>query len=193
MRHRCARRRRCGTRVVRIHTIDAKLAESIHSNLTNGDAVPDLGVRGDTTDKALGVRKQAADAYRGKFVGDGSTDEVKRASGIAEVNVIEASDRGLSCVKTHGCVKKSVGIVQCCVTHRYVERATDVVKQRGSTHGLVLNATYVGNERRNADGVVITAINVSKERQNANCVVIEGSTGSIRVIIRERGITNGGV
>src|SRR6266481_8415689 len=58
------RRRRCGTRVVRVHTISAKLAGSIHSNLTNGDAVPDLGVRGDTVDKAgSGTRKDAADAY----------------------------------------------------------------------------------------------------------------------------------
>ena len=68
-RHRCVRRRRCGTRVVRVHTIDAKLAESIHSNLTNGDAVSDLGVRGDTVDKAgSGTRKDAADAYDAGFV-----------------------------------------------------------------------------------------------------------------------------
>src|SRR5947208_15252082 len=97
MRHRCASTLRCATRVVRVHTIDAKLAESIHSNLTNGNAVPDLGVRGDTTDKALGVRKQAADAYRGIFArGDGSTGEVQRASGIPEVNVINASGLSMS-------------------------------------------------------------------------------------------------
>src|SRR6266567_7810506 len=138
MRHRCASTLRCATRVVRVHTIVAKLAESIHSNLTNGDAVPDLGVRGDTTDKALEVRKQAADAYRGIFArGDGSTDEVNRASGIAEVNVIDASGRGLSCVETHGCVESRVGIVQCCVTDRYVESATDVARQRARTHGYV--------------------------------------------------------
>src|SRR5207247_3119108 len=69
MRHRCASTLRCATRVVRVHTIDAKLAESIHSNLTNGDAVPDLGVRGDTVDKAgSATRKDAADAYHAGFV-----------------------------------------------------------------------------------------------------------------------------
>src|SRR6266513_1232418 len=68
-RHTCVRRRRCSTRIVRVHTIDAKLAESIHSNLTNADAVPDLSIRGDTVDKAgSGTRKDAADAYHAGFV-----------------------------------------------------------------------------------------------------------------------------
>src|SRR5206468_9739463 len=101
-------------------------------------------VRGDTTDKALGVRKHAADAYRGIFDrGDGSTGEVKRASGIAEVNVIGASGRGLSCLETHDCVENRVGIVQCCVTDRYVERASDVARQRARTHGGVFESINV--------------------------------------------------
>src|SRR5205809_2217259 len=119
MRHRCASTLRCGTRVVRVHTIDAKLAKSIHSNLTNGDAVPDLGVRGDTADKAgIGSRKGAADAYHAGFVRNCGTHVVEGTSGIAEVNVLGASDRGLSCVETHGCVESRVDIVQCCLTDR---------------------------------------------------------------------------
>src|SRR5437867_2324158 len=151
-----------------VHTIDAKLAESIHSNLTNGEAVPDLGERGDTTDKALGVRKHAADAYRAIFVGDGSTGEVQRASGIAEVNVIGASDRGLSCLETHGCVEIRVGIVQCRVTHCYVERATDVVKQRASTHGGVFESINVIEERHSANCRVDVADLVIFERVKAD-------------------------
>jgi len=43
------------------------------------------------------------------------------------------------------------------------------------------------------DGCVLTAINVIKERHSANCCVVIAQTGCIRVIIKERVITNGGV
>src|SRR5205823_8588739 len=42
-------------------------------------------------------------------------------------------------------------------------------------------------------GCVLTTINVIEERKTANCRVVIAQTGSIRVIKRERDITNGGV
>jgi hypothetical protein len=42
-------------------------------------------------------------------------------------------------------------------------------------------------------GSVVTAINVVEERGSANCRVAIAQTGCIRVIVQERGITNGGV
>src|SRR5437773_1994954 len=172
MRHRCLRRSSVKTRiarvvrVVRVKTIDAKMAVDPYSNLTNGDAVPDLAVVADTTDEALPratetpLCKHAADACRLGFVRDGNTVEVEGASGIADVNVFGASDQVLSC----------------CVTHRCVERATDVARQRARTHG-----------------GVVESINVIEERQSANCRVDVGNAECARVIIGERETADGSV
>ena len=68
----------------------------------------------DTVDKAASAsRKDAADAYHAGFVPRVGSCVVDGASGIAEVNVFDASDQVLSCLETHGCVEIRVGIVQC--------------------------------------------------------------------------------
>src|SRR5436190_23137680 len=117
MRHRCLRRSSVKTRiarvvrVVRVKTIDAKMAVDPYSNLTNGDAVPSLAVVADTTDEALPrpsgppLCKPAAVAGNLPFSRDGKTTKVKRTSGIAEVNVPPASAKVLSCVEAHGRVR----------------------------------------------------------------------------------------
>jgi len=149
----------CGTRVVRVHTIDAKLAESIHSNLTNGDAVPDLGVRGDTVDKAgSGTRKDAADAYDAGFVPRWGSCVVEGTSGIAEVNVLAASGQVLSCAEAHGRVENRVGTVHGCLTDRYVERAINVVEERRSANCRVADAGGVFMERSKTSGRVVVGI-----------------------------------
>ena len=87
---------RCGTRVTRVNTIDAKVAECIHSNLTNGDAVPDLGVRGDTTDEGLRDRVEPGEVADADGVDFVYSSRREGPNGIADVNVLEASGLVLS-------------------------------------------------------------------------------------------------
>src|SRR5206468_4057763 len=95
--HRCALTRtlRCGTRVARVNTIDAKVAECVRSNLTNGGAVRDLGNIGDTTDVAARDRVEPGDVADADRVGFVHPQEEPNA--IPDVNVLEASGQVLSC------------------------------------------------------------------------------------------------
>src|SRR5437870_2866268 len=104
MRHTCVRHR-CATSRARNKAKSAGC--SVYSNLHNG-AANHRGIRTDTTDEAsrpVRLCKEAADACREGFVGDGIVVEVDHASGIAEVNVLGASGQAFSCAVTHGGVE----------------------------------------------------------------------------------------
>src|SRR5206468_3833979 len=106
--HRCALTRtlRCSTRVARVNTIDAKVAECVRSNLTNGEAVRDLGNIGDTTDVAARDRVEPGDVADADRVGFVHPHEEPNA--IPDVNVLQATGQVLSCLVTHDCVKNTV-------------------------------------------------------------------------------------